>query len=141
VSPVSRWVERLDVTFDDETLVANAGLIMPATLMVRLGLEALANATVRLGGRVGGARPGRKAMTLVATILACGTDIDHAHVVRAGATQRVLPFRVMAARTPWCAVTLDTEVVGVCAAARRDSFVTEARQSMCVAVDIVGAGG
>jgi hypothetical protein len=89
----------LDVTFDDETLVANAGLIMPATLMVRLGLEALANATVRLGGRVGGSRPGRKVMTLVATILAGGTHIDHADVLRAGATQRVLPFRVMAPST------------------------------------------
>ena len=50
VGSVSRAIERLDVTFDDESLVANAGLIVPATLMVRLGLEALVNATVRLGG-------------------------------------------------------------------------------------------
>ena len=59
MSGVSRAIDRFDVTFDDDTLVANAGLIVPATLMVRLGLEALVNATVRLTGRVGGSRPGR----------------------------------------------------------------------------------
>src|SRR5258708_9775557 len=67
--------------------------------MVRLGLEALVNATVRLGERAGGARPGRKICSLVATILAGGTHIDHADMLRAGATQRVLPFRVMAPST------------------------------------------
>jgi hypothetical protein len=99
VGGVSRAIDRLEVTFDDESLVANAGLIVPATLMVRLGLEALVNATVRLTGRVGGSRPGRKVCSLVATILAGGTHIDHADMLRAGATQRVLPFRVMAPST------------------------------------------
>jgi hypothetical protein len=87
------------VVFDDPNLVANAGLLVPATLMVRLGLEALVNATVRLGGRVGGASPGRKVLTLVAAILAGGSHIDHANVLRAGATGVVLPFRVMAPST------------------------------------------
>jgi hypothetical protein len=87
------------VTFDDDSLVANAGLIVPATLMVCLGLEVLVNSTVRLVGLVGGARPGRKICSLVATILAGGTHIDHADMLRAGATQRVLPFRVMAPST------------------------------------------
>ncbi len=99
MTAVSRSIDRLDVTFDDESLVANAGLALPATLMVRLGLESLVNATVRLGGRVGGSRPGRKVCSLVATILAGGTHIDHADILRAGATQRVLPFRVMAPST------------------------------------------
>ena len=99
MSGVSRAIDRLDVTFDDESLVANAGLIVPATLMVRLGLESLINASVRLVGRVGGARPGRKVLTLVATIMAGGSHIDHAGMLRAGATQRVLPFRVMAPST------------------------------------------
>jgi hypothetical protein len=99
VMSVSRSIERLEVTFDDETLVANAGLVLPATVMVRLGLEALVNATVRLSGRVGGARPGRKVLSLVATILAGGSHIDHVDMLRAGATQRVLPFRVMAPST------------------------------------------
>ena len=60
VSGVSRAIERLEVTFDDESLVANAGLVVPATLMVRLGLEALVNATVRLrAGSVGRGRVAR----------------------------------------------------------------------------------
>ena len=95
----SRTIERVCVTFDDPTLVADAGLIVPATLMVRLGLEALVNQLVRLGGRVGGARPGRKVLTLVAAIMAGATHIDHVDRLRAGATQRVLPFRVMAPST------------------------------------------
>jgi len=99
VSGVSRAIDRVGVTFDDETLVANAGLLLPATLMTRLGLEALVDATVRLVGRVGGARPGRKICSLVATILAGGSHIDHADMLRAGATERVLPFRVMAPST------------------------------------------
>jgi hypothetical protein len=99
VSGVSHAIDRLDVTFDDDSLVANAGLIVPATLMARLGLEALVNRTVRLVGRVGGALPGRKVCSLVATILAGGSHIDHADVLRAGATQGVLPFRVMAPST------------------------------------------
>jgi Transposase DDE domain group 1 len=67
--------------------------------MARLGVETLINRTVRLSGRVGGARPGRKVCSLVATILAGGSHIDHADVLRAGATQGVLPFRVMAPST------------------------------------------
>jgi hypothetical protein len=85
--------------FDDPSLVADAGLILPATLMVRLGLEALINESVRLVDRVGGARPGRKVLTLVASILAGGSHIDHANKLRAGATARVLSFRVMAPST------------------------------------------
>jgi len=99
VSSLSRSIERVEVTFDDPSLVADAGLILPATLMVRLGLEDLVNATLRLVNRVGGARPGRKVLTLVVSILAGGSHIDHAERLRAGATQRVLPFRVMAPST------------------------------------------
>lgn len=99
MSGVSRGIDRIEATFDDPSLVANAGLIVPATLMVRLGLEALVNESVRLVGRVGGSRPGRKVLTLVATILAGYNHIDHANMLRAGATRAVLPFRVMAPST------------------------------------------
>ncbi len=99
MSSSSRMIERVCVTFDDPTIVADAGLLVPATLMVRLGLEALVNQMVRLGGRVGGARPGRKVLTLVVAILTGATHIDHADRLRAGATDRVLPFRVMAPST------------------------------------------
>ncbi len=96
---VSHPVDRVRVMFDDPTLVADAGLLLPATLMVRLGLEGLINDTVRLVDRVGGALPGRKVLTLVAAILVGASHIDHADRLRAGATRRVLPFRVMAPST------------------------------------------
>jgi hypothetical protein len=99
VTRVSRGIDRIEAIFDDPHLVVNAGLVVPATLMARLGLEGLINQTVRLAGRVGGSRPGRKVLTLVATILAGGSHIDHADVLRAGATRAVLPFRVMAPST------------------------------------------
>ena len=81
MSSVSRPIDRVETMFDDPSLVADAGLILPATLMVRLGLEAMVNDMVRLVDRVGSARPG------------------HANRLRAGATQRVLSFRVMAPST------------------------------------------
>jgi hypothetical protein len=99
VRGVSRGIDRIEVIFDDANLVANAGLVVPATLMARLGLEELINQTVRLGGRIGGSRPGRKVLTLVSAILAGGSHIDHADVLCSGATRAVLPFRVMAPST------------------------------------------
>ena len=99
MSRVSHPIDRVQAMFDDPNLVADAGLILPGTLMVRLGLERLINETVRLVDRVGGARPGRKVLTLVASILVGGSHIDHADRLRAGATQQVLPFRVMAPST------------------------------------------
>jgi hypothetical protein len=98
VTRVSRGIDRIEATFDDPSLVANAGLVVPATLMVRLGLEGLVDRSVRLVGRVGGSRPGRKVLTLVAT-MAGGSHSDHADVLRSGATRAVLPFRVMAPST------------------------------------------
>ena len=96
---VSHALDRIEVTFDDPNSVANAGLLLVATLTQRLGLEALINATVRLFGRVGGARPGRKVLTLVHAMIAGGTHIDHADILRAGSTAGVLGHRVMAPST------------------------------------------
>jgi Transposase DDE domain group 1 len=87
------------VTFDEPTLVANAGLVLVATLAARLGIEQLVNRSVRLTGRVGGALPGRKVLTLVHAICAGASHIDHANVLRAGATGSVLGHRVMAPST------------------------------------------
>ena len=99
MSSVSRGIDRIEVTFDEPNLVANAGLLLVATLVVRLGLERLINEVVDLSGRVGGALPGRKVLTLVHAIAAGGSHIDHADMLRAGATQSVLPHRVMAPST------------------------------------------
>ena len=92
-------VDRLGVVFDDGSLVADAGLLVAGTLMSRLGLERLLDETVRLGDRVGGSHPGRKVLSLVASMLVGGSHIDHADRLRAGSTQRVLPFQVMAPST------------------------------------------
>lgn len=99
MSRVSHGIDRVAVNFDDPNLVANAGLILVGTLVLRLGLERLMNTTVRLGGRVGGARPGRKVLTLVHAMVAGGSHIDHADVLRSGASEAVLPHRVMAPST------------------------------------------
>jgi Transposase DDE domain group 1 len=99
VTPVSHGIDRVEAIFDDDTLVADAGLIIPASLMTRLGLEALIDERVRLVDRVGGARPGRKVLTLVAALLREASHIDHVDRLRAGATHKVLPFRVMAPST------------------------------------------
>jgi hypothetical protein len=89
----------VDAIFDEPNLVANAGLLLVATLTQRLGLEALIDATVRLAGRVGGSRPGRKVLTLVHAMCAGASHIDHADMLRAGATAGVLGHRVMAPST------------------------------------------
>ena len=99
MTTVSRNIDRIDAVFDDPKLVANAGLILVGTLIKRLGLEALINERVRLEGREGGSRPGRKVLTLVCAIIAGATHIDHVDILRAGATQQVLPFVVMAPST------------------------------------------
>ena len=83
---VSHSIDRIDVTFDDPNLVADAGLLLVATLSQRLGLETLIDATVKLIGRVGGARPGRKVLTLVHAMIAGASHIDHADMLRAGST-------------------------------------------------------
>ena len=99
MSEVLQNIDRVEVVFDDESLVADAGLLTAATLMDRLGLELLVDRAVRLGGREGGANPGRKVLTLVASMLVGASHIDHVDRLRAGSTGRVLPFRVMAPST------------------------------------------
>jgi hypothetical protein len=99
VTRVSHGIDRIEATFDDPSLVANAGLLLVATLSERLDLEALIDTTVRLDGRVGGARPGRKVLTLTHALCAGGSHIDHADMLRAGATASVLGHRVMAPST------------------------------------------
>ncbi len=93
--PVSRTIDRYEATFDHHGLISNAGLLVTATLMVRLGLEDLVTRWVRTGAP----NPGRKICTLIAAMLAGTTHIDHVDIVRAGATQAVLPFKVMAPST------------------------------------------
>jgi Transposase DDE domain group 1 len=99
VKRVSHRIDRIRVDFDDPSLVANAGLLLVGTLVVRLELERLVNEMLRLAGRVGGALPGRKVLTLVHSMVAGGSHIDHVDVLRSGNTAGVLPHRVMAPST------------------------------------------
>src|SRR2546423_15675811 len=63
------------VEFDDERLIANAGLLLTSALSGRLGLERLVDETVDLGERAGAARPGRKVLSLVHAIAAGGGPV------------------------------------------------------------------
>ena len=85
--------ERIQIAFDDPRLVANAGLLLPATLARRLGLPQLADRYLDLGGAPGRANTGDKLMTLVASALAGGD------VLRAGGTASVLGCVVKAPST------------------------------------------
>jgi hypothetical protein len=95
----SHSLDRLDTTFDDERLVADAGLLLPATLAQHLGLRELVDEHLDLGSAVGRANVGDKLLTLVMSALAGGDCIDDADALRAGGTGRVLGFTVKAAST------------------------------------------
>src|SRR5437773_7751921 len=88
------------VEFDDERLIANAGLLLTATLSERLGLERLVDETVDLGERAGAARPGRKLPSLAHAMAAAADSIDDCDVLRAGGTEVLLGHRAMAPSTP-----------------------------------------
>ena len=92
-------LDRLRVAFDDERAVANAGLLLPATLAGRLGIEQLVNETVDLSGRPGGARPGRKVLTLCHAMHLGADSIDDCDVLRSGRTGLVLGHGVLAPST------------------------------------------
>jgi hypothetical protein len=76
--PSSHSPDRLVVVFDDDHAVANAGLLLPATLAERLEIEAVVDQLVDLGQRPGHHRPGRKVLTLAHALLAGGDCIDDA---------------------------------------------------------------
>ena len=91
--------DRIQIALDDHRLVANAGLILPATLALRLGLPQLLRKDLDLGGAPGRANTGDKMMTLAASALAGGDCIDAADALRAGRTARVLGFTAKAPST------------------------------------------
>ena len=92
-------LDRIQVAFDDHRLVANAGLLLPATPARHLGLPQLVDRHLDLGRAPGRANPGDKVMTLVASALAGGDCIDDADALRAGGTARVLGFTAKAPST------------------------------------------
>ena len=91
--------DRIRIVFDDHRLVANAGLLLPATLAQHLGLRELVDRHLDPGGAPGRANTGDKLLTLVASALAGGDCIDDADALRAGGTAGVLGCVVKAPST------------------------------------------
>ena len=91
--------DRIRIAFDDTRLVANAGLLLPATLARHLGLPQLVQEHLDLGEAPGRANTGDKMMTLVASALAGGDCIDDADVLRTGGTACTLGGTVKAPST------------------------------------------
>ena len=92
-------LDRIHAVFDDHHLVANAGLMLPATLARHLGLSQLVEQHLDLGRAPGRANTGDKLLTLVASALAGGDCIDDADALRSGSTGRVLGCKVKAPST------------------------------------------
>ena len=91
--------DRIQVTFDDHRLVADAGLILPTTLARHLGLPQLVQECLDLGDAPGRANTGDKIVTLVASALAGGDCIDDADVLRTGGTAGAIGCVVKAPST------------------------------------------
>ena len=95
----SHSLDRLHPSFDEPRLIADAGLLLPATLAQHLGLPDLLAEHLDLGAAPGRANVGRKAMTVIASVLAGGDCIDDAAALRAGGSAAVLGHAVPAPST------------------------------------------
>jgi hypothetical protein len=84
-------LDGVEVVFDDERVVSDAGIALVATLAGRLGIEALVGRFVTLRhDRPGAANAGRKVMALLYAMLLGADCIDDCDVLRAGRTRRLL---------------------------------------------------
>jgi Transposase DDE domain group 1 len=84
-------LDGVEVVFDDERVVSDAGVMLVSTLAQRLGVEALAVDLVRLrGDRPGRANAGRKIMALMFAMILGADCVDDCDVLRAGRTGRLL---------------------------------------------------
>jgi hypothetical protein len=91
--------DQLDSCVDDTHAVANAGLLLAATLAGRLGIEQTADALIDLGERAGAYRPGPRAVDPGPGDAGGWDGIDDADLLGGGATSQVLGHRVMAPST------------------------------------------
>ena len=84
-------LDRVQVVFDDERAVCDAGIVVVATLAKRLGVEALAHELVRLrSDRPGAANAGRKVIALVYAMVLGADSIDDTAVLGSGRIGRLL---------------------------------------------------
>jgi Transposase DDE domain group 1 len=93
-------LDALEIAFDDERVVADAGLILPATLCDRLGAKALIDGLISRGSDPAiGASAGAKALSVAFAMLAGADSIDDIDRLRAGSARAVLGVRPRAATT------------------------------------------
>jgi Transposase DDE domain group 1 len=84
-------LDGVEVKFDDERVVSDAGVMLVATIAQRLGIEALAQQLVRLRrDRPGAANAGRKVIAVLYAMVLGADSIDDCGVLRAGRTGRLL---------------------------------------------------
>src|SRR5947209_15370714 len=84
-------LDGVQVTFDDERVVSDAGIALVASLAGRLGIERLVGRFVVLRrDRPGAANAGRKVMALIYAMLLGADSIDDCALLRAGRTRRLL---------------------------------------------------
>ena len=84
-------LDGVEVKFDDERVVSDAGVMLVATIVQRLGIEALAQRLVRLRrDRPGAANAGRKVIAVLYAMVLGADSIDDCDVLRAGRTGRLL---------------------------------------------------
>jgi hypothetical protein len=93
-------LDSVEVVFDDERVVSDAGLMLVATLAARLGIEQLARRFVRLRPtRPGAGNAGRKVMSLLFAMALGADSIDDCDVLRSGRARRLLGGWVAAPST------------------------------------------
>ncbi len=93
-------LDGVQVAFDDERVVSDAGIALAATLAARLGIEGLVERFVRLRrDRPGAPNSGRKVMSLIYAMALGADSIDDCDVLRSGRTRRLLGGWVAAPST------------------------------------------
>jgi hypothetical protein len=84
-------LDHVEVVFDDEKVVSDAGIMLLATLTERLGVQRLVDDMVLLPrDRPGAVNAGRKVLALLFSMMLGGDCIDDARVLRSGRTNRLL---------------------------------------------------
>jgi Transposase DDE domain group 1 len=93
-------LDGVQVKFDDDRVVSDAGLMLLVAVAARLGIEELAQRVVRLRPkRPGAGNAGRKVMSLIFAMALGADSIDDCDVLRAGRTHRLLGGWVAAPST------------------------------------------
>jgi len=93
-------LDGVQVKFDDERVVSDAGILLAATVAAQLGVEELAQRLVRLRPkRPGAGSAGRKVMSVIFAMALGADSIDDCDVLRSGRTRRLLGGWVAAPST------------------------------------------